>query len=284
MVPKGLETATQIVVAMQLGAELGLQPLTSLQNIAVINGRPSLWGDAMLAVCRASGLFMEADFLEETVGEGDTLTAVCTVRRNGGNKTVRRFSVAMAKRAGLWGRQGPWQQYPERMLQMRARSYALRDAFSDVLKGLLTAEEVRDIPLEARAAGVTEITGSPLEILTKEISERNVSERNDAAPATPEPESAEETNNRGVPGDAPFQAAEQRNEPSYLEKLRIAVGENLEACRCINDTAKVLEAFKDTARAVEGGYEWLITACDRRAEELAKEEKKSAKKSRQGTF
>jgi hypothetical protein len=56
------------------------------------------------------------------------------------------FSVADAKRAGLWGKSGPWTQYPRRMLQLRARGFALRDAFPDVLKGLVTAEEAQDYP------------------------------------------------------------------------------------------------------------------------------------------
>ncbi len=56
----------------------------------------------------------------------------------------RRFSVQDARRAGLWGRPGPWSQYPQRMLQMRARAFALRDAFADVLGGLYLREELED--------------------------------------------------------------------------------------------------------------------------------------------
>lgn len=58
----------------------------------------------------------------------------------------RTFSEAAARRANLWGKSGPWQQYPERMLQMRARAFALRDVFCDVLRGLGSAEEQGDIP------------------------------------------------------------------------------------------------------------------------------------------
>ncbi len=49
-----------------------------------------------------------------------------------------------AKKAGLWGKAGPWSQYPKRMLQMRARSFALRDKFADALSGLIMAEEAQD--------------------------------------------------------------------------------------------------------------------------------------------
>jgi hypothetical protein len=75
------------------------------------------------------------------------MTAVCQTSRKGKDaNVVGRFSVADAKRAGLWGKSGPWTQYPRRMLQLRARGFALRDAFPDVLKGLVTAEEAQDYP------------------------------------------------------------------------------------------------------------------------------------------
>ena len=137
---------------MQLGAELGLGPMTAIQNIAVINGRPTVWGDVMLGLCMSSGLFDEEAFFEEMTGntDSDDWEASCDCRRLGKSKLVTQtFSVRDAKRAGLWDKKGPWQQYPERMLQMRARSWALRDAFPDVLKGVYSAEEARDIVVDA---------------------------------------------------------------------------------------------------------------------------------------
>jgi len=142
-----------VLVAIQMGAEVGLTPMAALQNIAVINGRPSVWGDAMLAICRSSGVFDEAAF-EETIEERDgKIIASCTVRRLPNGKPVTRtFSMDDAKQAGLAGKPGPWQQYPKRMLQMRARSWALRDTFPDILRGLHCAEEVIDIEAEQRTA------------------------------------------------------------------------------------------------------------------------------------
>jgi hypothetical protein len=135
-----------VIVAVQMGAALGLQPLQALQNIAVINGRPSVWGDALLAICQSRPDF--EDITELVDGEGDERVAICTIRRRGRSPIVRQFSVADAKKAGLWGKQGPWQNYPERMLQMRARGFALRDAYADALLGLITTEEAQDIPNE----------------------------------------------------------------------------------------------------------------------------------------
>ena len=146
LAPKGMESPSAVLIAIQMGAEVGLSPMASLENIAVINGRPSLFGDAPLAVCRSSGLFVESAFHESITQIGEaTMTAVCRVQRKGGNVCERKFSVVDAQVAQLWGKQGPWKQYPRRMLQRRARSWALRDAFTDVLKGLHVNDPDDDI-------------------------------------------------------------------------------------------------------------------------------------------
>ena len=130
-------------LAMQHGGEVGLSPMQSLQSIAVINGRPTIWGDAALALVQSSPV---CEYVKEyTEGQGDNLTAVCEAKRRGyPAPTVSRFSMADAKRAGLAGKSGPWSQYPERMLALRARGFALRNAFADALRGLITAEEAQD--------------------------------------------------------------------------------------------------------------------------------------------
>jgi len=131
------------LLAGQHGAEIGIGPMQSLQCIAVINGRPSIWGDAALALVQSSHV---CEYVTESVeGDGEQMVATCTAKRRGyPSATVVRFTVADAKKAGLWGKTGPWSQYPKRMLQMRARGFALRDCFPDVLKGLVTAEEAQD--------------------------------------------------------------------------------------------------------------------------------------------
>ena len=140
------------LLAIQHGSEVGLSPMQSLQSIAVINGRPCVWGDAALALVSASHVCEHVVEEIEEGKDGEALVAICTAKRRGYPKpTVVRFSVADAKKAGLWGKPGPWTQYPRRMLQLRARGFALRDAFPDVLKGLVTAEEAQDYPQQPAA-------------------------------------------------------------------------------------------------------------------------------------
>jgi hypothetical protein len=156
-----------IMLAVQMGSELGLAPMQSIQNIAVINGRPAVWGDAIPGLVRQSGLCLR--FEEWMEGEGDERAAFCLMHRRGDNDPIiARFSVADAKKARLWqdeervkrrwrdqrgewqerivDNDSPWFRYPDRMLKWRARGYAARDAFPDVLKGLISAEEAMDLP------------------------------------------------------------------------------------------------------------------------------------------
>ena len=152
MVPKDFKGKPgNCLIAIQWGAELGLKPLQALQNLAIINGRPSLWGDAVIALVRSSPL------CESIIETDDGHTATCRVKRRGEPEQARTFSTDDAKAAGLQGKQGPWTQYPKRMRQMRARAFALRDVFPDVLRGLPVAEELMDTPTERHMGPVEEV-------------------------------------------------------------------------------------------------------------------------------
>lgn len=133
-----------VFVAVEMGMELGIPIMQAVQNIAVINGRPAIWGDLGLALVEASGLLVDhEESYEGTPGQPD-FTAVCVMQRRGRKPRRVEFSMNDAKTAGLAGKDGPWKQYPKRMLQMRARWFCLRDLFPDVLKGVRAAEEVQD--------------------------------------------------------------------------------------------------------------------------------------------
>lgn len=194
--PKGMERPASCLIAIEMGLEVGLRPMQSLQNIAVINGRPSVWGDAAKALVEASGLCKDfAEWFEGDEGKDD-FRAICEVKRAGRSRPVRwEFSIADAKRAGLWGKQGPWTQYPKRMLQMRARGFAIRDGFADVMRGLALVEEVQDY-IDVNAAPSTEASG--LDAVTERL------ETKQKAKAAPKSDPAE--------GEAPFEVDEETGE------------------------------------------------------------------------
>jgi hypothetical protein len=160
LTPYGMKMPEQVMVAILTGLELGIKPMQAVQGIAVINGRPSVWGDLALAIVRATG---QLEYIKETY-EGSPpanwssptngekqYKAVCRVKRRGEPEEVlSEFSIDDAMVAKLWMKRGgergdkdtPWVTNPKRMLKMRARGFALRDTFTDALKGVMLAEEM----------------------------------------------------------------------------------------------------------------------------------------------
>ena len=131
-------------IACSVGRLFGLSAFASLQNIAVINKRPCIWGDALKGIVIGQCVEFREEFDEET------FTAKCTIVRKGFENcpTVYSFSWNDAEQAGLT-KKGVWTQYPKRMIQMRARGFAIRDAFADFLAGIITTEEAMDYPTSA---------------------------------------------------------------------------------------------------------------------------------------
>ena len=179
MVPRAYQgKPNDVLVCLQWGYEMGMAPMQALQNIAVINGKPSMYGDSLIALVQASPMCENIEEYFENEGTPNPV-AVCVAKRKGRTPVIFKFSVEDAKRANLWGKTGPWQAYPKRMMQMRARGFALRDAFADVLTGLITAEEAHDWPAEAKGAPAPhKAPANPLDMVAKPVEL--------AAPAEPE--------------------------------------------------------------------------------------------------
>jgi hypothetical protein len=197
LVPKSFRGHPEdVLVAIQLGTEIGFAPMQALQSIAVINGRPSVWGDGFLALIMGSALYRDHDEYYEVDGarvEGltadalkkDTTAAVCTFWRRGKPEPVtRRFTVGQAKKAQLFDkRDTPWITYPDRMLLMRARSWAGRDCFPDLLRGIRTAEEALD---------EREIVDAPLVREVKRVSETSLAKDLPGKDDRPTPEGSDQ--------------------------------------------------------------------------------------------
>ncbi len=129
-----------IFVAINMGSELGMEPFQAIQSIAVIEGKPCLYGDGLIGVVRASPKCL---WIEETLSS-DGSAATCRTQRKGDpNPIEATYSMDDAVQAGLHTKFN-WKKHPKRMLQMRARAYCLRDAFPDLLKGLGVVEEHQD--------------------------------------------------------------------------------------------------------------------------------------------
>ncbi len=151
------ELTAKVSIAIAMGMEVGLKPIQAVQNIAVIGNKPSIWGDAALALVMNSDKwekFSEEFFAGE---KPDDNGARCTVvRKDLPDPVIREYTMGDARRAGLLDKSGPWKTATKRMLRMRARAFALRDAFPDVLSGFAVAEEQQDITQEYDTAATPE--------------------------------------------------------------------------------------------------------------------------------
>lgn len=251
LIPKNFQgRPNDVVVAMMWSHTLGIPTVQGLQYIAVINGKPSMYGDGLLAVAMASGQM--ADFKETFVGgdSDDGLTAICTVKRKGlESPIIGQFSVADAKRAGLWGKIGPWKQYPKRMLKMRARAFALRDAFPDILSGMGSGEEQEDIINGTH----TEVSDQPPaeEKPARKMPRRKKAATADAAvvedavvsqpedqPQQTEP-AAEEVPQEQTPSEAAAPTEEQAEEPKTPSKDVEEVFQKLHQARTRQDLMQI---------------------------------------------
>ena len=168
LIPSGLNSPEKVFVALQWGHELGLSPMVAVNNVAVINGKPTLSADIMSAVVKRSPEYGGIKWIEMS----DT-KAECEITRilPNGEKEVQRSSFTMDDdvKAGLAGRD-VWKKYPRRMLKHRCLSYGLKDVFPDLLAGLYDPEEMESVQSE-KTAPTTERNVTPVEEPKKVVEE-----------------------------------------------------------------------------------------------------------------
>jgi len=131
-----------VFLAVSFGSALGFSPLQALQCICIINGKVCVYGDGLIALCSSKDDF---EFIKEDFNE-ETMTASCTIKMKDKPEHTVLFSWKDAQKAGLTERNKVYQQYPKRMLTMRARGFAIRDRCAHHLMGLITREEAEDYP------------------------------------------------------------------------------------------------------------------------------------------
>lgn len=133
----GIKTPTQALALMLIAQAEGLHPATAARDYHVINGRPALKADAMLAKFQAAG--GKVQWHEYT----DVSVAATFSHPQGGAVKIG-WTIDQAGRAGLTGRD-VWKQYPRAMLRARVISEGIRTVYPGVLAGMYTPEEVRDM-------------------------------------------------------------------------------------------------------------------------------------------
>lgn len=277
MVPKAyIGKPDDILVAMLHGQEIGLPHLQALQSVAVVNGIPSIYGDAALALVRASGKLEDFDEYIEVDGvrqegpfpilkyaeEGKDIVAFCRSKRVGMTRErVTTYSVDDAQRAKLWLKKGqngfetPWCTVPQRMLMWRARGWNLRDQFGDILKGLAIYEEAMDIETSRGNDGVYR---APVEIPAEQSDAemKRIQDLMNQKPVEQDGASGRDLNAIGQkPSDAAPPATGEISEEDWMAAInQIEEDPNL---RVLKDLVKVNMKIK-TMRLVEKGKREFI--------------------------
>lgn len=148
--PTHFENVQQVIMAMQFLKSHKINPMIGLRQTMIVNGSISVWGNLPLAIVQNSGqlesikeFIIDKDY-KEICFDNKNLNAelyagVCIIKRLGKSEVTKTFTVDEAKKAGLWGVK-VWAKYPQRMIQMRTRSLALKDEFSDIIEGLSIRE------------------------------------------------------------------------------------------------------------------------------------------------
>lgn len=268
LIPKAFQQRPgDVFVAMMWSHSLGIPIVQGLQGIAVINGKPSLYGDALLAVCMGSGQM--ADIEETVTGNADNLTATCKVTRRGKpTPVVSTFSIADARAAGLLGKPGPWKQYTSRMLKMRARAFALRDAFPDVLSGIASAEEMQDVEGTATEKA-TENVAEQVAKMPRRRSKLPVQAPKEGTEAEVEKPAAPAQELPLPPEPEPAQAPTPEAPAAEGEEIGLlAMEAKVNACENLRD----LYAFFDTLSVAQKADESLKAVFVHRREEIQKTE------------
>lgn len=243
LAPQG-DTPQKVAVKIQLGLELGLPPMASLTKIAVINGRPGIFGDAGKALVLGSGLQEAAPRVvwSGEPGQDDWTCDVWLKRKGVAGEFHGSFSVAQAKRAKLWTKTGPWTDHPGRQIEWRAWWWAAREGFADVLGGISAGEELvdveteppKDVPVEVKPKGLDELARAEFaEVIDKKTGENTHTPHPRAFPGRPDLKMPPYDPNQHITDDDSPDRAQQRLE----------IAERLHA-----EAAKQDEAKKETKK------------------------------------
>lgn len=184
-----------LIMAWEHGAELGFSKLQAQNAIAIVEGRPTIYGDAGTALVMQRGLVSGYEESWSGAPYEDDWTAMVNIKRLGVDGSFPgSFSLAEARRAKLYpAKEGAaWQKYTRDMLLWRAKWRAYKSGFADHLKGLVFREVVGDY-------------SEPRDV-TDTVQSADIVQPVEAAPAPdPQPESAP------PPGENPFDGWEEKS-------------------------------------------------------------------------
>lgn len=175
IVPRDYQNnASNCLIAIEQAQRLGVSPMMVMQNLYVIQGRPSWSSKFLIAAINNSGKFdMELQFDEKNDAEGKPYSCLCWTQKNGRRVEGMEVNMDMAKAEGWLSKNGSkWRTMPKLMLRYRAASFFSSLNCPELTLGLYTQEEATDTTFSDGLYA----SADPAELAAKEISEKANSE------------------------------------------------------------------------------------------------------------
>lgn len=198
VLPKGIDTVQKMVVVLQAGREIGLQPIEALNSLYFVNGKISMYGEAVpMQIIRAGH--------DLTWGECNSESATVTITRGDNGKSMTQtFTMQQARERGYTS--NPiYQKYPENMLKWRALGMVAKFLCPDALRGIGIKEEME---AEVVQQGGTFHDKDESKRVEKEVQEGTLSERKPLDAVLDEPEEQPEPQDAPPEEDAGYKCEE----------------------------------------------------------------------------
>ena len=158
----GMKDKNSVLALMAVAQAEGLHPATAARDFHIIQGRPALKADAMLARFQNAG--GKVDWKDYS---DDKVTGVFS-HPNGGELAVT-WTIEQATRIGLVKPGSGWQKFPRAMLRSRCISEGIRSVFPGSVTGFYSPEEVQDFEPPTKDLGKVEIVPTTIENLKEDL-------------------------------------------------------------------------------------------------------------------
>ena len=155
----GFKTKEQVMAVMLVAQAENKHPASVVQVYDIIQGKPALKSQAILARFQLSGGSVQWDVVTPKAVKG-------TFKHPQGGTLAVEWTIEMAKQAGIYRDGSGWSKYPEDMLRARVISRAVRSIYPACILGHYATEEVMDFdsPMP-KHMGVVEDVKSPVEVI-----------------------------------------------------------------------------------------------------------------------
>lgn len=148
LVPKDyVNNPANCFIACELAARLNVSPSFVMQNLYIVQGKPSWSGQACIALIKGCGLFSAVELV--MVGEQGTPERGCYMKavrnRDGSEVNGTTITLKLAQDEGWYSKPGSkWKTMPEQMLKYRAAAFFARTECPNILMGYQIDDEIRD--------------------------------------------------------------------------------------------------------------------------------------------